>query len=194
MTQTALLTTPAQPAAPLSIYNPVQKDSVTFLRRTDGRCSTLVDVELAPGGGNGLHTHTAYAEEFTCLQGLLGIHLDGRELTLRPGESALAPIGSVHRFYNASPQPVRFRTEIAPGHRGFEQSLILAYGLAQDGRVNPKGMPMNIWHLALIADMSDSRLAGPLRVLNPVLAGLARRARARGIEADLCQRYLASGN
>ncbi|WP_019587618.1 cupin domain-containing protein [Deinococcus apachensis] len=190
MTQTATLPAPTLSTAPFTIYNPVQKDSVTFLRRTDGRCSTLVDVELAPGGGNGLHTHTAYSEEFTCREGLLGIHLDGREITLRPGESALAPIGSVHRFYNASPEPVRFRTEIAPGHRGFEQGLILSYGLAQGGQVNAKGIPMNIWHLALIADMTDSRLAGPLRVLNPVLTSLARRARARGIEAELLRRYV----
>lgn len=73
----------------------------------------------------------------------------------------------MHPFYNPSPEPVRFRTEIAPGHRGFAQGLILGCGLAGEGRVSSKGIPTSIWHLALIADMTDSRLAGPLRVLNP---------------------------
>ena len=49
-----------------TIYNPIQKDTVTFLKThadTNGAC-TLVEVELADGGGVGLHYHKTYSEAF----------------------------------------------------------------------------------------------------------------------------------
>lgn len=54
-----------------TIYNPLQKDYVRFIKlgnETNG-ASTLVEVELANGGGVGLHYHKTYAETFTCLEG-----------------------------------------------------------------------------------------------------------------------------
>ena len=54
---------------PRRIYNPVQKDYVTFLKtseETNGEC-TLVEVELSPKGGVGLHFHKTYSEKFDCL-------------------------------------------------------------------------------------------------------------------------------
>lgn len=45
------------------IYNPIQQDCVTFLKtsaETDGEY-TLVEVELADGGGGGLHYHKTYS-------------------------------------------------------------------------------------------------------------------------------------
>ncbi|MGH2553010.1 MAG: hypothetical protein ACRDEB_04800, partial [Chitinophagaceae bacterium] len=53
------------------IHNPIQKDTVTFLKTfadTNGEC-TLVKVELADGGGVGLHFHKTYSESFECLEG-----------------------------------------------------------------------------------------------------------------------------
>ncbi|WP_295796669.1 hypothetical protein [Mucilaginibacter sp.] len=53
------------------IYNPVQKDYVTFLKtsaETNGEY-TLVEVELADGGGVGLRYHKTYSEKFDCVQG-----------------------------------------------------------------------------------------------------------------------------
>ena len=50
------------------IYNPIQKDSVTFLQTaadTDGAYS-LVEVELPRGGGVGLHYPKTYSEKFEC--------------------------------------------------------------------------------------------------------------------------------
>ena len=53
------------------IHNQVQKDTVTFLKTsadTNGEY-TLVEVELADGGGVGLHYHKTYSEKFECLEG-----------------------------------------------------------------------------------------------------------------------------
>ena len=44
-----------------------------------------------------------------------------------------APRGTLHRFFNDTGEPSSFTVELTPGHRGFEQSIIIAYGLANDG-------------------------------------------------------------
>ena len=60
------------------IYNPVQKDYVTFIETnndTNGK-RTLVEVELAAGGGVGLHYHKTYSEKFTVTEGELSVQLE----------------------------------------------------------------------------------------------------------------------
>lgn len=183
-------TTPASlRGQPLTIHNKIQRDSVTFLRRTDGQLSTLVRVELAPGGGNPPHRHSAYAETFTARQGTLGLHLDGRELRLQSGETATAPIGSVHRFYNPTDEPVVFEVEIQPGHRGFERGLIVLYGLANDNQTDAQGRPRHPLHLGLFSSLTDTRLIGPLAALNPVMTALGWLARVTGTQRRLLVRY-----
>lgn len=54
---------------------------------------------------------------------------------------------------------------------------------------NAAGVPKNILHLALLAQMSDIRLAGPPAALNPLFSLLARLARRMGVEAELLARY-----
>lgn len=175
-----------------SIYNPVQRDRVTFLKlasETNGEC-TLVEVELAPGGGTPVHYHTTYAERFTALVGELGLQVGNEQRILRPGESALVERGVVHRFYNATQQPIRFYGEIAPGSPGFEQTLHISYGLARDGQVGASKMPKDLLTLGLLADLSDTRAVGAFAVLNPLFGLLARIARRRGLYAELLQRYV----
>ena len=48
------------------IYNPIQKDPVTFLKTAGetGGEYTLVEVELSSKGGVGLHYHKTYSEKF----------------------------------------------------------------------------------------------------------------------------------
>jgi quercetin dioxygenase-like cupin family protein len=75
-----------------SIYNPIQKDTATFLKtyaNTNGEY-TLVEVELANGGGVGLHYHKTYSETFNCLQGEVQVRLGKTAHTLKPGDFATA--------------------------------------------------------------------------------------------------------
>ena len=63
-----------------TIYNPLQRDRVTFLKtaaETSGELM-LVEVELAPGGGNPPHYHTSFSERFTPIVGELSVQL-GKE-------------------------------------------------------------------------------------------------------------------
>lgn len=174
------------------IYNPIQKDSVTFLKTsgdTNGTC-TLVEVELADGGGVGLHYHKTYSEEFECLEGEVQVKL-GKELhTLRPGESAIADPYVNHLFRNRSGKPCRFRVELKPASRGFEQSLQIGYGLARDGECRPNGFPKDKLALAWLFEISESNLPGWMSFFEFILRRQARKARRTDLDKKLVERYV----
>jgi mannose-6-phosphate isomerase-like protein (cupin superfamily) len=135
---------------PRRIYNPVQKDYVTFLETSaaTSRERSLAEIELAPGGGNRVHYHKAFAERFEVLAELhvqvgKAIHI------LKPTQSAAALVTTLHRFFNPTAQPTRFLVELRPGHTGFEQAIQIAYGLAAAGKTTTdgSGMRCNCWRL-----------------------------------------------
>src|SRR5205823_1789633 len=100
------------------------------------------------------HRHLTYAEHFRCVQGTLTVRLGRTATRLAPGDTAVAPAGSVHCFANETAAPVRFHVELRRGHRGFEQALQIGYGLARDGHCDARGYPRDIRHLAVLAEMS----------------------------------------
>jgi len=174
-----------------SIHNPVQQDTARYLETAaqTGGARTHLEVELAPGGGNMLHRHLTYAEHFEVVEGTLTVQIGKRLLRLAPGETATVPARCRHRFANETAEPVRFLVELVPGHEGFERALRIGYGLAADGLTDSRGVPKRLDHLALLADMSDMRPCGPLAALNPLLGVIARRARRRGLDRELIERY-----
>ena len=173
------------------IYNPVQKDRATFLETSEetGGEYTLIEVEVAPGGGNAPHYHLTYDERFEVLEGALEVLVGEETRILRPGQKAVAPKNVLHRFRNTTEEPARFLVELRPGHAGFEKAVRVAYGLASDGRVFADGTPRNPYHLALLLDWSEMRLPGVFTVAEPLFRLLARRARRKGIDRELETRY-----
>ena len=170
--------------------NPVIKDAATFLESTSER--TLIEIELAPGGGNTPHRHRTYAEHFMVSEGRLTVVVDGAEHELAPGEEATAPMMSLHHFANPTGERTVFRVELRPGHPGFEKAIRVAYGLAADGRTNDKAIPRNPLHTALILAWSDMLVPGPLSV-RPMLKLLVTLARTLGVERALERRYPPQG-
>lgn len=181
----------AEPRTARRIYNPVQKDAATFLVTTEesGGERTLLEVELAPGGGNSLHIHTDFAEHFQVLEGELVVQLGEQEHVLGPGDTATAPPRTLHRFYSRSSAPTRFRVELRPGHAGFERALRIVYGMAEAGVLTEKRTRPRLDHLALLVEMGGTLPAGPWAMMLPLLRLIARRARRRGVEAELIARY-----
>lgn len=171
--------------------NPLIKDKVTLLkssRETNG-AYTLVEVELEPGGGNTLHYHRSFEETFTAVEGVLSIGLKKRQLHLKPGESAVAGIKELHRFYNAGNTPIRFQVKLTPGSPGFEKGIAIGYGLADDGMTNKKGIPKKLDHLAVLLDLTDTRLPGFLAFISPYLMRRSKRAQRRGVLNTLENKY-----
>jgi quercetin dioxygenase-like cupin family protein len=177
---------------PRRIYNPVQKDYVTFLKtseETNGEY-TLVEVELASKGGVGVHYHKTYSEKFDCLEGELKVQA-GKEIhTLTKGQSVTAHPLIHHRFFNTSESVCRFRVELRPASRGFEQSLQVGYGLARDGMTNSKGFPKDRLALAWLFEISESNLPGWMSIFEFILRRQAKKAKAQGLDRKLIQRYV----
>lgn len=175
-----------------TIYNPLQKDTVTFLKTaadTNGEY-TLVEVQLADGGGVGLHYHKAFSESFECLEGEVQVRLGKKIHSLKPGQSATAAPNINHLFRNRSGKPCKFRVELRPASRGFEQSLQIGYGLARDGQCKPNGFPKDKSSLAWLFEISESNLPGWMSIFEFMLRRQAKRARAKGIDQQLIRQYV----
>jgi mannose-6-phosphate isomerase-like protein (cupin superfamily) len=173
------------------IYNPVQQDAVTFVQtaeETNGAC-TVLDMEVAPGGGNKVHYHSTFAEHFTVVSGGFGVQIGTEHFTLKPGESAVVPSMARHRWYNIGQQTALVRVELRPGNLGFERSLQIAYGLARDGFMNKQGVPTSIVHLALLVELADTGVPGFFSMIAPLMRVIAQRARRKGVERELIERY-----
>jgi mannose-6-phosphate isomerase-like protein (cupin superfamily) len=172
-----------------TIENPLIGDRVTFLPGVDGEYEH-VEVYLAPGGGNGLHYHTTYVEEFQAVQGNLHLEVDGEIVILQPGEKAEAPIRSLHRFFNPSEsEAIIFHTKIIPA-RNFENMLRIAYGLANDGKVTNKGVPKSVLDMAVLFHLGESYMPGiPISIQKGIFSSLYNLAKLTGTEKRLLQQY-----
>lgn len=170
-----------------TIHNPDAGNTVTFLEKsieTDGEY-TLLEIDLVPNGGNLPHYHGRFTEQFTAINGTLGIELEGEEFLIEEGDSIKAGREQVHRFFNPGEETVTFQVLIEPGSPGFEKALYMLYGLADD-----KGIPNNPHHTALFVVYSDTRATGIQGlVLGPFIERLAGRAQRENIEAELVETY-----
>jgi mannose-6-phosphate isomerase-like protein (cupin superfamily) len=176
-----------------TLTNKVVKDIVFFEKygsETNGEC-TRVRVQVKPQGGTPIHYHRSYAEQFFPTQGILGVVLGTQTLNLPPGESAIVPIGTYHRFFNPSTtEDCSFVGEARPSHEGFERGLYIIYGLANDGLCDEEGTPKSIMHLSLIADMSDMFFPGLMGSIGlPFLKAMAAYGRWSGEEERLLKLY-----
>ncbi len=176
----------------LRIYNPIQKDYATFLETSEetGGERTLIEIEVAPGGGTTPHYHLTYAEHFEVVSGALEVMVGGETRTLTAREKAVAPKNTLHNFHNATDESTTFLIELRPGSSGFEKALRVAYGLASDGLSNSKGLPKNLYHTALLFEWGEGRLPGIFVLLEPLFGLLAKRARRKGIDRELEARYV----
>jgi len=178
---------------PETYHNPINGEFTTILEssaQTDG-AYTHFEVILSPGGGNPLHYHTKFTEEFTAVTGLLGLQQGKTIVQLKPGESLLVPVGSHHRFFNNSSEPILFRVKLSPGQPDFENFLKAMFGLVNDGRTMTKNqVPKNIYHIAVVFKWGDTHLTHPLfKLFSPLAKLFYKRAVKLGIEQELLERY-----
>lgn len=176
-----------------TIINPTHGYSTTFLKSTTetGGAYTLVEVVLPAGEGTPMHYHLDFTEEFSAVEGTLGIQLGKKVVHLQPGDApALAPKRVHHRFFNPGTTPIRFRCVVRPSRR-FEDMLRIVYGLAHDGLMNKKGLPKNLLTLAICYEIGESYVPGmPLWLQRGIFRILAQVARRRGADKDLERYYV----
>jgi quercetin dioxygenase-like cupin family protein len=169
------------------IYHPGQKDYATFLKtsaETNGEYS-LFEIEVAPEGGNSLHAHGVFTEEFKVIEGELNVQVGEQHMVLKPGESALVPLGVAHRFYNTSDKRTVFHVELRPGHQGFEQTLRIAYRMADV----KQGVIKNLLTFGVLVELSDTKITDLGFVMQPLFRLLASLARRSGLDKELMAQY-----
>ena len=174
------------------IINPVIKDTAVFLRTSEESGGKVSDIDfyLMPGGGTPLHYHKTYAETFTAIDGDLGISIGKKQSKiLKPGETYTIAPHSLHSFFNPNDEEIKFNVKIRPGHTGFENSLRILYGLAEDGRTNKKGIPKSLKHTAIVVCMSDMNVPGLFSLFFPFLRRLAKKTKTKSEEKKLITKY-----
>jgi quercetin dioxygenase-like cupin family protein len=135
-----------------TIENPVTGERLVFEQTsadTDGEF-VLFECFVQPSGFvAAAHVHPFQQERFQVIEGTVTFRLDGRELTVAPGETICVPAGMSHQFWNAGDDEARFACEVRPALQ-FEELIETMFSLAQEGKTNRKGMP-NPLRLAVIA-------------------------------------------
>lgn len=171
--------------------NPIYKDKATVLKSLDETGGTYMLAELVvyPGGGNFMHTHSAFEETFTAVKGTLGVVLNNKKHYLQPGDSVTVPLHAPHHFFNNCKEPITCHIKFTPGHEGFVKGIAIGYGLAADGKTNSKGIPKSFMHLALLVVLTDTKPTGFMGILFPIFKWFAARARKNGTEQALLERY-----
>jgi len=175
-----------------TIVNPIFRDTATYLQtaaESNGKI-TEFEMTLMPGGANPLHYHFTFSETFTAIDGDLGVRLGKKnKKILKPGESHTVEPMALHSFFNSTDREIRFNIKIRPGHEGFENSLRIIYGLAEDGLANKQGIPKSLKHKAIVACMADMNLPGFFTLIFPILKRIAKKARISGVEQQLIDKY-----
>ena len=137
-----------------------------------------------PARQAGPHWHPVIGERWTVRQGRMRFHVDGREITAGPGESALAEARQVHEFSSETPDVI-VDHEIRPplNHR---RMFELWHALDISGRTTASGVPRNPLALGLLWRSQDGYLAGvPPWLQRAVFGSLARLADLCGYERRL---------
>lgn len=176
---------------PRTIVNPLYKDTITFLQPSDetGGAYSFHELMLMKGGKNPPHIHTAFTETFTAVHGKLGLQLKDRKIHLHPGESYTVAKKEIHNFFNPGDEPITFNVLFRPGHAGMEQALCIAYGLVAEGLADKKGMPKNIYHAAIVVELSNSYPTGVSSLLRPILKMLANSQKDTRMKKILIDKY-----
>ena len=155
--------------------NPVTGERAVIRIGTDTTGGERLVVDLyvqARGAVMGEHFHPKMEERFTVLRGQVGFRLAGWGTIAEPGTELIVPPGTPHDWWNAGPEEALVRIEMRPAAR-FEAMIRNAFGLAQDGKVNKRGMP-NLLQLAVFTrEFADvMQFTHPPKIVQRMLFGV----------------------
>jgi len=178
-----------------TIYkNPITKEKATLLETSHSTAGkyTYIEVELQPGGGNPVHYHNRFTEEFEPIEGTLGVHYLGKELRLEPGEKFKVPLKDNHRFYNPGDTPILFRARLEPAQPGFENFMAALFGLVSDGKTfGANQIPYNPFYAVILLKWGDTQVDSLFfKLLRPVVNVVFTLSRKLGTHKKLLKKYV----
>ena len=167
-----------------TLENPVTGERFTF---TDTAATTngellAFDFALRPGGAVPIpHVHPIQTERFEVLEGEMRFKVGRRTIVAGPGEVVEVEPGVRHSFANAGEQEARLRVEVRPA-LAMEEMFGEVIEMAQAGRMGRRGMPRNLFDLAMLARAYDQEAHAPFMsvgVQRLLLAPLVRLGKMR---------------
>ena len=170
-----------------TLENPVTGERFTFTDTAATTDGELLAFELGLRAGGSVpisHVHPIQSECFEVIEGRMRFRLGWRTIVAGPGEIVEVPPGVRHSFANAGEDEAGVRVEVRPALE-MEQMFTEVVGMAQAGRMAPRGMPRNLLDLAVLARTYDQVAHGPFltvglqRLLLAPLVWAARRRRSR---------------
>jgi quercetin dioxygenase-like cupin family protein len=158
------------------LEHPVTREKIVFRKTARDTAGELLqgDLYLQPGAFvAAAHIHPLQEERFEVISGTLRGRVAGKELASGPGEAVVVPSGTPHVWWNSADDELHVLVEFRPALR-IESFFETFFGLAQDGKVNPKtGLP-NPLQMALVMRVyrNELILARPPRLVQTLLFGL----------------------
>lgn len=155
------------------LEHPVTRERLVIRKTTRDTNGALFQADLyfQPGAFVAAeHIHPLQEEHFEVIAGTLRGRVGGKEVSGKPGEKFVVPAGTPHTWWNSGEDELHFVAELLPALKT-ETFFETFFGLAQDGKVNPKtGLP-NLLQLAVMmrAYRNEIVLAKPPRLVQTAL-------------------------
>lgn len=175
------------------ISNPKTGQDILFIRTGNETNGSLLEMQTTYNARSTepvMHYHPLQKEDFMVLSGELTVRIDGKIRILKQGDTLHVPAGKSHAMWNRSSNKTIVNWQVRPA-LDTEQFLETGMGLANDGKVNEKGMP-NILQVSLLANRYSNifRLSRPPYVVQRfVFTALTPFAWMRGYKA-VYRKYL----
>jgi quercetin dioxygenase-like cupin family protein len=136
------------------IENPVTRERIRFLRTSQETTGELTEFEVIVeprGFAAAEHVHPKQEERFEVLSGCLHSRVDGVVQVVLPGGSLVVPRGTPHVWRNGGNDELRMRVEFRPALKT-ESFFETFFGLARDGKTNPKNGLPGLLQVAVLVD------------------------------------------
>lgn len=151
----------------------------TILSQKDGWVHTSLTMQpKAPGPPT--HIHTNLVEVFTVKHGVMSILVNGEKKTLNEGESITIPVGTAHRPFNETDQPVVVESDEIEKSLTVEFAYHLSqlYGFVDDMGDKPSNfavmMQMSVYGTEMDAYLADGPPVPVQKFMRVLLAPTAR--------------------
>ena len=145
-----------------------------------------LDFFVAHGGFlSNEHLHPKQEERIEVHAGTLRCRVDGRERSVRAGETVAVPPGTPHTLWNESQEEAHALVEYRPALR-METFFETLFGLGRDGETDEEGSPRLLQGAVMLEEYEDEYclVRPPLPVQKALLAVLAPIGRLLGYRAQ----------
>jgi quercetin dioxygenase-like cupin family protein len=146
------------------ILNPRTGQRMIFLqtgKETNGELLSNESYNPPAGDAEPEHTHPFQESGAEVISGSLRFRVGSEERSLKAGESITIPANTPHFFWNDGDEEAHFIGWFRPALK-IERFFEAFFGLAQDGKLNEKGLPSMLQLAVMVPHFGDEiRLTSP---------------------------------